>query len=132
MNELIQQARELYDAAKAAKARGYTIDSAALSWAITQNSVPQLCDALEAAEAENRWIPVSERLPKKPPDYFKDGHWWMVSGEDFIVVDSDGKVYEAHWTYGCSCQNYFWYVNSLTPLTNITHWRPLPEPPKGE
>ena len=86
----------------------------------------------EKAEAEKRWIPVSERLPKKPPDYFKDGHWWMVSGEDFIVVDSDGKVYEAHWTYGCSCQNYFWYVNSLTPLTNITHWRPLPEPPKGE
>jgi hypothetical protein len=81
---------------------------------------------------ENRWISVSEMLPKKPPDYFKDGHWWMVSGEDFIVADSDGKVYEAHWTYGCSCQNYFWYVNSLTPLTNITHWRPLPEPPKGE
>ena len=90
----------------------------------------EAADRLEAAEAENRWIPVSERLPKQPPDYFKDGHWWMVSGEDFIVVDSDGKVYEAHWTYGCSCQNYFWYVNSLTPLTNITHWMPLPEPPK--
>jgi hypothetical protein len=173
--ELIQQARELCDAAKSEKERGNALDSAAMSWAITNNCVPQLCDALEAAEkeieqlnivlqnerkehakeykrlrstylqeaatltaraekaeAENRWIPVSERLPKKPPDYFKDGHWWMVGGEDFIVVDSDGKVYEAHWTYGCSCQNYFWYVNSLTPLTNITHWRPLPEPPKGE
>ena len=96
--------------------------------------------ALEAAdkriaelEAAQRWISVSERLPEKPPDYFKDGHWWMVSGEDFIVADSDGKVYEAHWTYGCSHQNYFWYVNSLTPLTNITHWQPLPRPPqKGE
>ena len=85
-----------------------------------------------ALKEANRWIPVSERLPEKPPDYFKDGHWWMVSGEDFIVADSDGKVYEAHWTYGCSHQNYFWYVNSLTPLTNITHWRPLPEPQKGE
>ena len=94
--------------------------------------IPALTARAEKAEAENRWIPVSERLPEKPPDYFKDGHWWMVSGEDFIVADSDGKVYEAHWTYGCSHQNYFWYVNSLTPLTNITHWRPLPEPPKGE
>ena len=92
-------------------------------------------EALKAENAAlkeaNRWIPVSERLPEKPPDYFKDGHWWMVSGEDFIVADSDGKVYEAHWTYGCSHQNYFWYVNSLTPLTNITHWRPLPEPPEA-
>ena len=87
-----------------------------------------------AAEALNagRWIPVSERLPEQPPDYFKNGHWWMVSGEDFIVADSDGKVYEAHWTYGCSCQRYFWYVNSLTPLKNITHWMPLPDPPRKD
>ena len=92
--------------------------------------IPALTARAEKAEAENRWISVSERLPEKPPDYFKDGHWWMVSGEDFIVADSDGKVYEAHWTYGCSHQNYFWYVNSLTPLTNITHWQPLPQPPK--
>ena len=79
-----------------------------------------------------KWISVSERLPEQPPDYFKNGHWWMVSGEDFIVADSDGKVYEAHWTYGCSCQRYFWYVNSLTPLKNITHWMPLPDPPKED
>lgn len=55
-NELIQQARELCDAAKAAKERGSIVDSAALSWAITQNSVPQLCDALEAAEKENEGL----------------------------------------------------------------------------
>jgi hypothetical protein len=109
---------------------GRPIKSIDVKWLLEE--VERLTARAEKAEAENRWIPVSERLPKKPPDYFKDGHWWMVSGEDFIVVDSDGKVYESHWTYGCSCQNYFWYVNSLTPLTNITHWRPLPEPPKGE
>jgi hypothetical protein len=108
---------------------GRPIKSIDVKWLLEE--VERLTARAEKAEAENRWIPVSERLPKKPPDYFKDGHWWMVSGEDFIVVDSDGKVYEAHWTYGCSCQNYFWYVNSLTPLTNITHWRPLPEPPEG-
>ena len=135
MNELIQQARELCE--KAETEFWYVKDS---RWHCGKPILTQLCDALEAetaraekAEAENRWIPVSERLPEKPPDYFKDGHWWMVSGEDFIVADSDGKVYEAHWTYGCSHQNYFWYVNSLTPLTNITHWQPLPQPPqKGE
>ena len=112
--------------------RYYTIE---LDW---KEVLAPITDYISTLESENarlkdaqRWIPVSERLPEKPPDYFKDGHWWMVSGEDFIVADSDGKVYEAHWTYGCSCNNYFWYVNSLTPLTNITHWRPLPKPPKG-
>ena len=91
-------------------------------------------DALrERIERKNGgWISVKDRLPERPPDYFKEGHWWMVSGEDFIVADADGKVYEAHWTYGCSANNYFWYVNSLTPLKNITHWMPLPKPPEQE
>lgn len=52
MNELIQQARDFCEAANTEKENGNVVDSAALSWAITQNFVPQLCDALEAAEKE--------------------------------------------------------------------------------
>ena len=52
MNELIQQARELCEKASIEKANGNAVDSAALSWAITQNIVHRLCDALEAAEKE--------------------------------------------------------------------------------
>lgn len=50
-DDLITNARELCDAARDAKARGSIVDSAALSWAITNNCVPQLCDALVAMTA---------------------------------------------------------------------------------
>jgi hypothetical protein len=52
MNELIKRARELCEKASTEKANGNAVDSAALSWAIVKNIVPQLCDALEAAEKE--------------------------------------------------------------------------------
>lgn len=51
-DELIQKARDFCKAANAEKSNGNVVDSAALSWAITHNFVPQLCDALEAAEKE--------------------------------------------------------------------------------
>ena len=50
-DDLITNARELCDAARDTKARGSIVDSAALSWAITNNCVPQLCDALVAMTA---------------------------------------------------------------------------------
>ena len=50
-DDLITKARELCDAAKSAKERGNALDSAAMSWAITNSCVPQLCDALAAMTA---------------------------------------------------------------------------------
>lgn len=125
-DDLITNARELCEKAKAEKAKGNFIDCAALSWAIVKNIVPQLCDALvamtaraEKAEAENRWIPVGERLPKteKPVQVYmpklymsvQTGFYTKYYGED------DGEWYE-HWVAS----------------GDVTHWRPLPEPPKGE
>ena len=85
----------------------------------------------EALKEANRWIPVSERLPERPPDFIgNDGMLRFVSGGDYLVADTENNVYEAHYTFGCSSMNYFWYHNSLTPLQNVTHWRPLPEPPQ--
>ena len=62
-DDLITNARELCDAAKSAKERGNALDSAAMSWAITNNCVPQLCDALvamtaraEKAEADSKGL----------------------------------------------------------------------------
>ena len=50
-----------------------------------------------------KWIPVTERLPEK-------------YGEHILVCYKDG-----------------WVCDQYTPVDDgVTHWMPLPEPPKGE
>ena len=114
--DLITNARELCDAAKSAKERGNALDSAAMSWAITNNCVPQLCDALEAAEAENRWIPVSERLPENGIDALL---YWSNDAQNEKYVDIE-RYHIDHWE------------TLDRPWIRAIAWMPLPEPPKGE
>ena len=71
--------------------------------------------AIEALEKENgvtvqEWISVKDRLPEQ--------------GEEAICIAADGdmmigKYTEWGWMFPC----YF---------EDLTHWMPLPEPPKGE
>ena len=57
-------------------------------------------------EAERRWIPVSERLPKEK--------------QSVLALDRTGTAY--HWEYSKCLSNIF--------VGNYTHWLPLPEPPE--
>lgn len=57
-------------------------------------------------EAERRWIPVSERLPKEK--------------QSVLALDRTGTAY--HWEYSRSLSNIF--------VSDYTHWMPLPEPPE--
>ena len=66
-----------------------------------------------------KWIPVTERLPE---------------GRSFLVTDTDGYVGEAYLREGkiyWMCDDYddFW---ADVHTVDVTHWMPLPEPPKGE
>lgn len=82
--------------------------------------------AKESAELlERRWIPVEERLPE-------NGVPVLIN----YIASDDGKYHPdgtAVWTdYGC-----FWWEGSLEDCDTevavpITHWMPLPEPPKEE
>jgi hypothetical protein len=59
------------------------------------------------------WISVKDRLPEK---------WQNV-----LAVRSDGKMrFDFICSTGCWCEdvNYVGY--------SVTHWMPLPQPPKGE
>ena len=68
-----------------------------------------------------QWIPVTERLPKKQREYLClcniDGHneypFYMVL--KYYLVDE-----KPHFQHECE--------HGL----RVTHWMPLPEPPKGE
>ena len=80
----------------------------------------------ESAELlERRWIPVEERLPE-------NGVPVLIN----YIASDDGKYHPdgtAVWTdYGC-----FWWEGSLEDCDTevavpITHWMPLPDPPKEE
>ena len=66
-----------------------------------------------------KWISVKERLPE---------------GRSFIVKDTDGYVGEAYLRDGkiywmCDDCEDFW--RDVKPV-DVTHWMPLPMPPKGE
>jgi hypothetical protein len=85
----------------------------------------QIDRLVEAAE-ERRWIPVSERLPIGGDD----------SGaicENVCLLMDDGTV-SCGWMNGITKKVY--YLNARddvvikAPITRVTHWMPLPQPPK--
>lgn len=83
-------------------------DNAALNGTIT-NILEQIKDL-----ANPRWIPVTERLPEK------DGA--------FITAYSKGGVSQ-NWYMTFHHGGGKWYQNS-EDTGEVTHWMPLPEPPK--
>ncbi len=92
-----------------------------------------------------RWIPVTERLPKKGDDELKDCDWvrcivsviWTYSGAGThmfpapALFDADQKI----WHVGQKDDPGF-SVNALIPLEDsdggyfVAHWMPYPEPPQ--
>lgn len=63
------------------------------------------------------WIPMTERLPEKEGSY--------------LVTSATEKVYTAHWYTEKKCSG--GYIRKPAwSHPNITHWMPLPEPPKEE
>lgn len=69
------------------------------------------------ADAMPKWIPVTERLPEEKVNcivhykhaYCDNDDYWAIG-----ICFYDGKKFQMDWTY------------------KVTHWMPLPEPPKGE
>jgi len=71
---------------------------------------------MPTVEQERIWIPVSERTPE--------------DGSDILVYCDDG---EESRIVACNYDNGVWFdcvFNTVMVFKNITHWMPLPEPPK--
>lgn len=69
-------------------------------------------DYLKEHFAEQKWIPVTERLPDA----------WV----DVLSCDRNKNL-----TVDCVDEKGKWY-SEYKDLEEVTHWMPLPEPPKGE
>jgi hypothetical protein len=87
---------------------------------------------LEAESARlkesNRWIPVTERLPEDKQLCLCVYNLWdktpVIDVFEFRINPPD------IW---CSGENSFWDYDSESGYferNDVTHWRPLPEPPK--
>ena len=77
--------------------------------------------AIEALKAPPKWIPVTERLPKK---------WRLVLG--FIQFDGDNEqpAQLVLWYLGNGRWREIWRGEMIESA--VTRWMPLPEPPKRE
>lgn len=75
-------------------------------------------DELPSAQLEPKWIPCSERLPERADEvliaYREEYDDWS---EEYAVSTATYMPRAGRWDYD---------------HLNITHWMPLPEPPKGE
>ena len=65
-------------------------------------------EVLSKKEKTTQWISVTERLPEK--------HEWVLVKSKFVKMKTDFISNAGHWY--------------TTPA--VTHWMPLPEPPKVE
>lgn len=74
------------------------------------------------------WIPVTDRLPEVGT---KNNGW-----KDVTVIATDGKfvrplIYERAIVRGKVVRRWKWLWDRIYDGKPVTHWMPLPEPPKG-
>lgn len=76
---------------------------------------------IDSANSKPQWIPVTERLPEE--------HKFVLIRQDedrmMVAVRIDGE-----WWYRYFAYDIDWWDE--TEQGTITHWMPLPEPPKGD
>jgi hypothetical protein len=72
------------------------------------------------------WVSVKDRLPEMPPDKIAEGYVqiqvlvWSDKGRQCAWFQVDTKTfYDQPGLFG-------------TKVNGVTHWMPLPQPPKGE
>lgn len=76
-----------------------------------------------------KWIPVTERLPLEEWEYFTAENDWDVYPCLAVVKTNRGGRYVTKMFY--TGEN-FVDDEYVRYTAQVTHWMPLPEPPKGE
>lgn len=76
------------------------------------------------ADAHPHWISVKDRKPK-----LKHSEDNIKYSDTVIVTDGEYRT-SARWIYSTWGGWYSWYNDGDEELKGITHWMPLPQPPK--
>ena len=106
--ELLQDATELMRAACLSHASCTTCANVGMYDCQT----PTVADHLIAnGVTVQKWIPVTERLPE--------------DDRQVLACTKHGRAFSAHYDHK-------WKRWQVSHSVKITHWMPLPEPPKGE
>ena len=74
---------------------------------------------LPAADVRPRWIPVTERLPEE---------WWPVLGLIKFHEKEEPPAQQVLWYLGNGHWRETWRGDMIE--SDVSHWMPLPEPPK--
>ena len=86
-----------------------------------KNAPITICKEEPSIELVQEWISVDDRLPE-PKHEFDARNWYLVALSNGVVKE---LAYEFH---NHSVFGYGWRETAYP----VTHWMPLPEPPKGE
>ena len=86
---------------------------------------------MEDAPAVQKWIPVTERLPEIGDTYLVVVKY-KYDYEKEYTIDTDVAMFRFDGGYIDDCWDTYFDWDEGQQYINVTHWMPLPEPPKGE
>ena len=98
------------------------------------SATTRVIDKLQGEIAKRRWIPVTERLPEKDGRYLVLKNLYGTIRYDVIYFAKDGRKVDKY-DFGREWKNVWYQYSSewgYVTTDNVTHWMPLPQPPKGE
>lgn len=82
----------------------------------------------------DNWISVKDRLPEKDGEYLCFVKYKFGSYIDLFYFSRNLEEVDDFRFNGKRRCGWYYEDNDLGPIEkqNITHWQPLPQPPKGE
>ena len=99
---------------------------------VVDDNVEQAEYLIEHGVTVQEWIPVTERLPERDKEVLLIVHGW----EDRLYYTGCLHRQEAErsWLTGIESKASDWKILGFSYLREpmVTHWMPLPQPPKGE
>ena len=83
-----------------------------------------------------KWIPVAERLPEKTGVYLAWMKWDLTEPEEEpsaspIEYDAEEEAF-GRWKSYYDAETFGWAGEDFIRYEGITHWMPLPTPPKED